>query len=105
MGHPCPMVDESLSRAVLAYIGTPGRIRDVTPEDHVIEDMGGAGLDLIPPVKSLVDELYEAKPPLWAADSVDAIGQRVGAWLRQHHPELSDEAIRAVANQYAFDWR
>jgi hypothetical protein len=105
VGHPLPMVDESLSRAVLAYVGTPGRTRDADPEARVVEEIGGAGLDLIPRVKSLVDELHDATPPLWAADSVEEIGHRVEVWLRGNYPELSDEAVRALANQYAFDWR
>jgi hypothetical protein len=61
--------------------------------------------DLLPRIKAILDELHAADPPLWQAATVAEIGRRVEAWLRAHHPELSDEAITAVSNQFAFEWR
>jgi len=98
------MIDESLSRAVLAYVGTPGHLSGVA-EERVVEVMGDAGLDLIPRVKLLMDDLYGAEPPLCAAESLEEIGRRVESWLRLHRPELSDEAIRKLVNRYTFDFK
>jgi hypothetical protein len=98
--------DEELSRAVLAYVGTPGRLGDGSPEDRVIHVVGElAGLDLVPRIRRLLDDLHNADPPLWAAESVAEIGRRAEGWLGLRHPELSAEAIRALANEFAFDWK
>jgi hypothetical protein len=100
------MVDEELSRAVLAYVGTPGRLGDGSPEDRVTRVAGEqAGLDLVPRIRRLLDDLYNANPPLWAGESVAEIGRRAEDWLGLSYPELSAEATRAVANQFAFDWK
>jgi hypothetical protein len=100
------MVDEGLSRAVLAYVGVPGRLGDRSLEDRVIQVAGeGAALDLVPRVRRLLDDLHDADPPLWAAESVGEIGRRAEAWLGLRYPELTAEAIRALANGFAFDWK
>lgn len=99
------MVDEELSRAVLAYVGSPGRLGDRSPEDRVIDVVGErAGPDLAP-CPRLLEDLNHADPPLWAAESVAEIGHRAEGWLGSRHPELSREASRALANQFAFDWK
>jgi hypothetical protein len=100
------MVDEELSRAVLAYVGAPGRLGDRSSEDRVMQVVGErAGFDLVPRIRRLLEDLHNAEPPLWAAESVAEIGRRAEAWLGSRHPELSGEAIRALANQFAFDWK
>jgi hypothetical protein len=105
-GDHVGMVDEQFSRAVLAYVGAPGRLEGTSPEDRVVEVVGDkAGLDLIPRIRHLLEDLHGAEPPLWAAYSVVEIAGRAEGWLRSQHPELSQEAIRALANQLAFDWK
>ncbi len=105
MGDASTVSDESLSQAVVAYLGVPGRLDGVDPEERVLKALGDSGLDLLPAVKAIVDEVYEAEPPLWAADSLEEIGRRVETWLRENHPELTDEAVQALTNRFAFDWK
>lgn len=100
------VVDEELGRAVLAYVGVPGRLEDASPEDRVVQVVGDkAGLDVLPRIRHLLDDLYNAEPPLWAAESGAEVGRRAESWLGSRHPELTGEAIRALANQFAFDWK
>ena len=100
------VVDEELSRAVLAYVGVAGRLEDASPENRVVQVVGGkASRNLFPRIRDLLDDLYNAEPPLWASDSVAEVGRRAESWLGSRHPELTGEAIRALANQFAFDWK
>lgn len=54
--------DESLSQALVAYVGVPGRLDGVDPEERVVNALGASGLDLLTAVKAVVDEVYEAEP-------------------------------------------
>ena len=59
------------------YVGVRGRLGDRSPEDRVIQVAGErAGLDLLPRIRRLHDDLHHADPPLWAAESVAEIGRR-----------------------------
>lgn len=100
------MIDEQLSLSVLAFVGVPGRWRAGSDEDHVVAAVGAtAAPDLLTRIKGIEHELYEAAPVLWQAPSVLEIGLRTEAWLKAHHPELSDDAISALANRFSFENR
>jgi hypothetical protein len=99
------MVDQLFSQGMLAFVGVPGRLSAKSPEDCVVDVAGDAALDLLPRIKAILDGLHAADPPLWQAATVAEIGRRAEAWLRAHHPELSDEAITAVSNHFAFEWK
>jgi hypothetical protein len=100
------MLDEELSQAVLAWVGEPGRLERSLPEERAVEVVGtDAALELIPRIRDLLEDLHGAEPPLWAAASAAEIGGRAEVWLKSRHPELSAEATRALANQFAFDWK
>jgi hypothetical protein len=99
------MVEAPLSSALIAYVGKPGRVDDTSPEERVAAAVGPVALDLVPRVKGILDELYDAEPPIWGAPSVAEIGQNVVEWLNQHHPELSPDAIAAAAKRLSFDWK
>jgi hypothetical protein len=47
----------------------------------------------------------EADPPLWDADTAAQAGDRVASWLQTRHPDLSSEAVKAVANDLTFSWK
>ena len=89
----------------MAYVGTAGRLDRRSPEDRVAEAEGDAGRQLLPRVRDLIDDVYSTEPPLWQAASVSEMGRNVEAYLQAHWPELSDEAVQAVCNNYAFDWK
>ena len=99
------MADDLLSRCVVAYVGTPGRLDTRSPEERVVECAGERGFDLLPPVKELVGAVYDADPPLYNSRTVNEMGDAVARFLRERHPELSEEAVEAVANRFAFDYK
>jgi hypothetical protein len=96
--------DELLSRGMVAFVGSPGRLDPTPDEERVVRATGDAGYDLIPRIKAILAELDRADPPLWNAGSAE-MDQGVRAWLATHHPELSGEAIDAVTNQFTCNWR
>jgi hypothetical protein len=49
--------------------------------------------------------MYTADPPLSLAPSVEQLGENACKWLRANHPELTEAAMRQLANQFAFDWK
>jgi hypothetical protein len=42
---------------------------------------------------------------MWAADTVAQVDQDAARWLRQYHPDLSDQAVGVVANDFSFIWK
>lgn len=97
--------DELLSLGMIAFVGSPGRHDSMPDEERVVRVTGDAGYDLIPRIKAILDELNRADPPLWNVGSLDEMGRGVTAWLATRHPELSEEAIDVVANQFTYNWR
>jgi hypothetical protein len=91
------MIDESLSRGIIAFIGQPGRLDRVSPEERVLRACPEDGLDLLPRIKAILDEMGEHDPPLlgW---TVQETGDRAEMYVRDHHPEVSNEAIKAIGN-------
>jgi hypothetical protein len=98
------MVDDQFSRAVVAYIGLVGRLSPESKEQRVIEAIGDGGLEVLSRVVALLEEVYAVEPPLWSNSNFEPYEQ-VESWLWVNHPELSRNAMRAIANQYAFDYR
>ena len=99
------MSDELLSACVIAYFGSPGQSPGRSPEDRVVDTVGQIGLDVLPAVKALLDEVYDADPPLFNYRTVSEMGRAVMEFLRERHPQLSPEAANAVANQFTFDYK
>lgn len=99
------MIDQLLSRGLIAYVGTPVRSDWKLAEDRVVEVAGDAAPELLPRIKAIWDELHATKPPLWQAPTLAEVGRRAEAWLKAHHPELSDEAVTAACNQFTYEWR
>ena len=50
-------------------------------------------------------ELNTASPPLYDAATLGDVDERVQHYLREQHPELTDDAITAAANRFTYDWR
>jgi hypothetical protein len=100
------MHDRTLSEAIAAYVGQPGTLDGVGPEERVAVRIGEeAASDVLPKVRAILDAMYSADPPLYNVATVAELGESASAWLRVNHPELSPEAVRAAANRFAFDWR
>ena len=100
-----PVIDQPLSSSVVAFIGSVGHLDAVPPEERVARVAGNAAFDILPRIKGILDEVYSADPPLFQTASTSDMYWRVDAFLRGRHAELSDDAIKAIANQFAFDWK
>ncbi|MGC9668457.1 hypothetical protein ACNTMW_18115 [Planosporangium sp. 12N6] len=97
------MQDETLSRAVVAYVwGIPPLPWPSARPGAVRELLGEQAPDVIPRIKKLVDEAFEVRPEGW--DLVE-IGDHVKVVLHRTHPELSDEAVRAICGLYTYSWK
>ena len=99
------MIDEQYSRAVVAYIGKVGHLESRSPEDRVANTVGDLAPDLVARIRAMLNDLYSAEPPLWNSGDIADVGRRATTWLRDRYPELSDDAIGAVSNQFAFEWK
>lgn len=49
--------------------------------------------------------MVDSAAPYWSTEDLNAATDRIEAHLRAAHPELSDEAIHAIGNQYSYSWK
>lgn len=96
---------DSLSQAIIAWTGwgqTPYPRRD---EARVAECLGkDVAVALMPFVKRLENEFYASDAAHRGAD-LKALGDSAAAEFRVAHPELSSDAVDALAWCYIFDWK
>lgn len=99
-------VDASrVSNAIVVWTGwgiSPWPSRD---QDRVIAYFGeDIALDLLPLIRHLENEFYESD----AKDTVDDLaemGEAAAARFRGLHPEISADAVRALAWCYTYDYK
>jgi hypothetical protein len=94
-----------LGRGLVAFLGTPGRLSSITPEERVVAELGDAASDVIPRVHAILAEIQRDKSQLWAARTVAEIGVSVHEWVATHHPEIDEPAANALASSLAFEWK
>jgi hypothetical protein len=105
MSNHDPVIEETLSSSIVAFIGSVGHLDAIPPEERVARVAGNAAPDIVPRISAILDEVYSADPPLFLATSVLEMYGRVDAFLRGRHAELSDDAVKAIANRFTFDWK
>lgn len=98
-------VDGELSRAVAVYVTTrPHGFPHQDPE-ALAEAFGPEAEDLKRRIDGLIGEMFTAPPP-WLGRSepmqLDELFRVVGASVGERHPELSPEAVTALANYYTY---
>jgi hypothetical protein len=103
--HDGPVIDDQLSRGIVAFVGVPGRLGSKSAEERVVAAIGDTALDLLPRLKAIMEQLHGAEPPLWNHSSLAEVGRLAEVWLQAHYPQLSADAIEAVRNRFTFDWR
>ena len=99
------VIDQPLSSSVVAFIGSVGHIDAIPPDERVTRVAGNAAADILPRIKAILEEVYSADLPLFQAASVADMYRQVDTFLRARHAELSDDAIKAIANRFTFDWK
>src|SRR5665648_611099 len=96
----CSVRDPFLSQCLLAFVGAPGHLEDMSPEERVVEIAPHVAHDLLSRIKTIMDEVYSAEPPLWQSPSISEMGRQVEAFVTAGHPGLFPEAVNALANSY-----
>lgn len=98
------MADRRLSEAVVVYIWGQPRLLPY-PGEHP-EDVGNAfgddAADLVSRVNAILDEAY-SEPMVLPGEELKDSADRIAAVIGSRHPELDDQAVRAVANHVAFN--
>jgi hypothetical protein len=99
------VIDARLSEAVLTYVwGTGDRSWPSRDPEAVQRRFGEETSDFLPRVLA-VFALVDATPPLWQTEDLMTATNRMEALVREQHPELSDDAVRAIGNEYHFAWK
>ena len=82
--------------------------KDIMPrrdDASVVSRFGAqAASELLPAIRSLVDEFYLSDAKHTAADLVE-MGEMATKEFKTKHPEVADELLKALAWCYTFDFR
>ncbi|HEY6794494.1 MAG TPA: hypothetical protein VI248_07410 [Kineosporiaceae bacterium] len=94
------MLDLALSDAVVTYIwgdrGWPW------PSERP-ESLSEEQLAYLPKIKSLIGAAFADDPP--RETDLSAMANRVEGAVRTAHPELTDDAVRAIGSYYTYCWK
>jgi hypothetical protein len=94
-----------VSEAIIVWIGWRRFTYPHGGDDLVAECFGAdAAADLVPIVRQLVDEFFSADAPATAKD-LEERGDVAEAAFCRKHPDLSDDAIKALRWCYDFSNR
>ena len=95
--------DSRVSRAVVVWIGWRREVRPSRDEQAVVEEFGDPDwLDLLVRVRRLEDDFYRSSARLEVPD-LHEMGQQAAADFRALHPEISEDAVQALAWCYTYD--
>ena len=94
-------IDTVASEAVVDYLGRPPRPRD--PNALLVQFGPTLGAELIAATERLTEELWSLSPAWNAGLSLLAEMHWREDQMRQRHPELSDDAIQALGNDWSFE--
>ncbi len=82
--------------------------RDIMPrrDDTSVASRFGTKVasELLPAIKSLMNEFYQSDAKYTAADLVE-MGRMATDDFKTKHPEVADEVLKALAWCYTFDFR
>lgn len=93
------MVDEELSAAVIDYVwGVPRKSWPTCRAASLSKDQAR----FLPAIEA-AGRTADTIPPEW--DSLPAAHRLVSEAVHREHPELSDDAVAAIANAYCYAWK
>jgi hypothetical protein len=108
IGHYALVVSPSaddISRAIVMWTGYRNEPKPSRDDEHFAMVIGAdAARDLLPNIRRMQDEFYESDAYNTVA-GLDEMARTAAAEFRGRHPELSDEAIDALAWCYSWDWK
>jgi hypothetical protein len=98
-------MSDVISRAIVVWSGW-GSFSSPRQDEQLVVDAFGAdeALDLIPEVRRLADDFYKSDARHRAKDLVE-MGELASTAFRVRHPEVSGEAVGALAWCYTFDYK
>jgi hypothetical protein len=94
-----------VSEAVVVWSGHGDTSWPARDEARLVDRYGEEGaIRLLPRINALVDEFYESDA--YATEpELAAVGDRAAARFRAAHPEISQDAVEALAWCYSWDWK
>ena len=106
MEHSVSVCDPALvTEAVVWWTGWRRNSWPIRDNATLVERFGeDAAVDLLPAVKVLEDDFY-ASEARHRAPTLTEMGQQAAADFRTVHPEVSEDAVRALAWCYTFDFK
>ena len=94
-----------LSTAIVVWTGWGKRPWPSRDQALLIDRFGASAAEiLLPQIRRLEQEFYASDARYFAADLV-SMGEAAGAEFRRNHPEISEEAIEALAWCYTYDYK
>ena len=99
-------IDASLlSRAIVVWTGW-GQLSWPSRDERRLVDCFGAqrAATLLPRIRELEDEFYASDARAVARD-IGELGDLAAVEFRRRHPELSEQAIQALAWCYTYDYK
>ena len=98
-------METDLSRAVVLYLGFGSAPSPQANGSTLTREFGAErGAELLERVVDLLDEVREIQID-WPIHSLASAGDAACDSMRGRHPELSEEALRALGWKFTFDWR
>jgi hypothetical protein len=106
LGSVIPVADDAmLTRAIVLWTGWESASWPQRDDDKLVAEYGKeVGLDLVRAVRRLKDDFYRSDARFTAADLIQ-MGDQAAAEFRARHPELGEDAVRALEWCYTFDYR
>lgn len=96
------MVDEQLSRAMVAYLLGGRHVRPGESPEAVVEALGAEAAEhLVPRLRELAREAV-AWPVNWQGNDEASAMRVVEREISEAHPELNAEAVRALSLYFSF---
>lgn len=101
------MIQDSLliSSAIVVWTGH-GKTRWPQPnKSRLIDEFGVEEAErLLPIIQALEKEFFTSDAGRTIAD-IGEVGRVAAEQFRQHHPELTDEAVKALTNLYTWNYK
>lgn len=96
---------DQLSEAVVVWTGFGETARPARDEERIVRMYGSeAAATLVPAIRRLEDAFYESDA--WRHEaSLVQVGHKASDRFVVLHPEISDEAVKALAWCYTYDHR
>ena len=94
-----------LSTAIIVWTGWGETNSPSRDEARLLDRFGSeVTVELLPTIRQLEDEFYASDARHVVAD-LKEMGDRAATQFRSKHPEISEEAIQALAWCYTFDYK